>query len=220
LNARWLLLAASSLVLVAAARPEPPAAPRPAEPDSPPIVSMGAYDWLRILPAPTTPASFQPAAGPRVAWPLIGVLTQPFGCTGFYRETPASDCPEGFHTGIDIARPQGIPITAAAAGIAYPIADPERYGNHVLIQHQGGLATIYAHMVGFAVVWGQAVQKGQVIGYVGSTGNSTGPHLHFEVRFGGVPRDPMPYLEGSPPDPEALLEGWPGSPRDDLRGRR
>lgn len=220
MSGRWLPLVACSLILLAAARAQPPPAPRPAEPDAAPVVLMGAYDWLRILPAPRTPASFLPGSGPRVGWPLQGVLTQPFGCTGFYREAPIASCPEGFHSGIDIARPQGIPITAAAPGIAYPIADPERYGNHVLIQHQGGLATLYAHMVGFAVVWGQPIRAGEVIGYVGSTGNSTGPHLHFEVRFGGVPRDPMPYLEGSPPDPEALLEGWPGSPRDDTRGRR
>jgi murein DD-endopeptidase MepM/ murein hydrolase activator NlpD len=181
---------------------------------------MPVYQWLTLLPAPATPAGYQPPAAARVQWPLQGVVTQPFGCTGFSLENPTQACPSGFHTGIDIARPQGTPIRAAGPGIAYPFSDTERYGNHVIIQMQGGLSTLYGHMVRMNVAWGQRVQAGDLIGWVGSTGNSTGPHLHFEVRYAGVAFDPMTYLDGSPADPYPLPEGWPGSPPDDTLGRR
>ena len=117
-----------------------------------------------------------------------------------------------------VADPAGTPIHAAADGIAYPLPDYEFYGNHVLIQHQGGLSTVYGHMVRMNVAWGQRVKAGDVVGWVGSTGNSTGPHLHFEVRFAGIPVDPAPYLAGSPPEPFPLPAGWPGMPPDDVLG--
>jgi murein DD-endopeptidase MepM/ murein hydrolase activator NlpD len=201
------------------------AAPRPQQADravddvpaaSTPAV-MSAYQWMTILPAPATPPDFTPSPGSRVAWPMQGVLTQPFGCTGFSLENPSLTCPAGFHTGIDIARPQGTPVRAAAAGLAYPFSDNQRYGNHVIVQMQDGLSTLYGHMVRMNVSWGEPVRAGDVIGWVGSTGNSTGPHLHFEVRYGGVAFDPETYLNG---DPYPLPEGWPGAPPDDTLGRR
>ncbi|HLQ62404.1 MAG TPA: M23 family metallopeptidase [Candidatus Acidoferrales bacterium] len=210
------LLLPLALVQLAAV-PEPPPPPPPAE-AVPRLLTV--YEWLRILPAPRSPEGFQPPGGQRVAWPLHGILTQPFGCTGFYREPSQTDCPNGFHAGIDLADPPGTPIRAAAPGLAYPIPDVERYGNHVVVQHVGGLATNYAHMSRMNVAWGQLVQAGDVIGFVGSTGNSTGPHLHFEVRYAGVPLDPILYLQGSPPDPFPLPPGWPGAQRDDWLGRR
>jgi murein DD-endopeptidase MepM/ murein hydrolase activator NlpD len=213
----WLpVLLLLSLSLVAGSWPPDP---RPDQ-DLPEPLPMGAVQWLQVLPAPHTPAGYEPGPGPRIQWPLRGVQTQPFGCTGFYREGPTQACPGGFHTGIDIARDEGVPIVAAAPGLAYPIPDQERYGNHVLIQHRGGLSTLYAHMVAMKVAWGQPVRAGDLIGWVGSTGNSTGPHLHFEVRYAGVPFDPIPYLEGSPADPYPLPEGWPGAPPNGSRGRR
>jgi murein DD-endopeptidase MepM/ murein hydrolase activator NlpD len=182
---------------------------------------VAAYDWIKVLPAPKTPNDYQPPAGPRFQWPLRGALTQPYGCTEFELERPARDCPGGFHTGLDIGgNDTGTPIRAAGPGLAYAFQDTERYGNHVIVQHVGGVATLYAHMVRTNVGWGQRVQAGDVIGYVGSTGNSTGPHLHFEIRYAGNPLDPMPYLNGSPPDPYAIPAGWPGAPRDDWIGRR
>ena len=214
---RRLALLLPLALLQLAMGPEPPVPPVAAVPE-PRLLTV--YEWLRILPAPLTPDGFQPPGGRRVEWPLRGVLTQPFGCTGFYREPSRTDCPNGFHTGIDLADPPGTPIRAAAPGIAYPIPDTERYGNHVVVQHQGGLSTNYAHMSRMNVAWGQTVQAGEVIGFVGSTGNSTGPHLHFEVRFAGVPLDPMDYLDGSPADPYPPPAGWPGSQRDDWRGKR
>lgn len=213
------LLAPLMLVAAAPAAPDRPA-PRPAAAaDAPPQV-LAVSDWIRILPAPRTPVGYAPPPGPRVAWPLRGIVTQPFGCTGYQLERPTTDCPNGFHTGLDIAMPQGTPIRAAAGGLAYPLQDPARYGNHVIVQHYAGYATVYAHMVRFNVTWGQPVQAGEVIGYVGTTGNSSGPHLHFEVRFASTPEDPMRYLDGSPPDPATLPAGWPGAPPDDWRGRR
>jgi len=184
----------------------------------PKVMALDA--WIKVLPAPRTPDGYAASAGQRVAWPLRGPVTQPFGCTGFSLERPASDCPTGFHLGLDIAEPQGTPIRAAASGLAYPLADPERYGNLVIIQHYGGYATVYGHMTRQAVSWGQPVQAGEVIGFVGSTGNSTGPHLHFEVRYAATAYDPVPYLSATPPDPMPLPVGWPGAPPDDWLGVR
>ena len=199
----------------------PPGEPRP-DPPAPPAagaelgrdVEMDLPDWLALLPAPP------PVDAPiRVAWPLRGVITQPYGCTGSGLERPLDQCP-GFHRGIDIAQPEGVPVHAGAAGLAYGVPDRGRYGNHVLIQHPNGYATVYGHLSRLGAGWGQPIAGGALIGWVGSTGNSTGPHLHFELRHGGAPLDPMPFLEGTPPPVPALPAGWPGAVPDDQRGRR
>lgn len=98
------------------------------------------------------------------------------------------------HTGIDFGAAAGTPIRAAAAGRVVQAGAMSGYGNVVVIDHGGGLATLYAHQSRVAVAAGTQVQAGQVIGYVGATGYATGPHLHFEVRINGTPVDPMPYL--------------------------
>ena len=213
-----LLLSLTSIAATTAGEPAPAGSPGDQDLSEP--RQLAVYDWLQVLPAPRTPDGWTPAPGPRVAWPVRGVLTQPFGCTGVALERPGPECPGGFHTGIDVAQPEGTPIHAAADGLAYSFDDPQRYGNHVVVQHYAGYSTLYAHMVRTNVTWGQPVRAGDVIGWVGSTGNSSGPHVHFEVRFAGSPQDPMPYLDGSPPDPFVLPAGWPGSPRDDWRGLR
>jgi len=125
----------------------------------------------------TTPS----AAG--LIWPVNGPVTSPFG----YRWGR-------LHSGIDIGVPEGPPIHAAAAGTVVLAAWTGGYGNYTCIDHGGGLATCYAHQSAYAVSTGAHVSQGQVIGYVGSTGHSFGPHLHFEVRINGVPVDPLGYL--------------------------
>jgi murein DD-endopeptidase MepM/ murein hydrolase activator NlpD len=208
---RALLLA---LTLLAAA-PPPPSPPVPGL-ESDDVVTV--YQWIQLLPAPPTPAGWQPA-NPQLSVPLERYReTQPFGCTGYYLEKGTTACPGGFHTGIDLADPTGTPILAAGPGLAYPFQDALRYGNHVIVMHAGGYATVYGHMVRTAVGWGEAVVAGQVIGFVGSTGNSSGPHLHFEVRLAGQALDPMPYLTGDPAQPFPLPAGWQGAPPDDPSG--
>ena len=98
------------------------------------------------------------------------------------------------HEGIDIAVPTGTAVVASASGQVIYAGWMGGYGNLVLIDHGGGLATAYGHNSGFAVGSGQSVAQGQVIAYAGSTGNSTGPHVHFEVRVNGSPVDPLGYL--------------------------
>lgn len=98
------------------------------------------------------------------------------------------------HDGVDFGAPGGMPIRAAAAGTVVSAAVRGGYGNATIIDHGGGLATLYAHQSEMFVTAGTAVAAGQVIGAIGSTGFSTGPHLHFEVRVAGVPVDPMLYL--------------------------
>ncbi|MFA6522143.1 MAG: peptidoglycan DD-metalloendopeptidase family protein [Patescibacteria group bacterium] len=100
----------------------------------------------------------------------------------------------GQHSGIDIATSYGTPIKAAAPGIVAWTRTGASYGNYVMIVHEGGLATLYAHMSGFNVEADQFVERGDVIGYEGSTGFSTGPHLHFEVRLNGIPVNPEDYI--------------------------
>ena len=100
-----------------------------------------------------------------------------------------------FHAGEDIGAPSGTPILAADSGMATVIADNGNgYGNYIMINHGGGRVTLYAHMSAFAISNGATVSQGQVIGYVGSTGNSTGPHPHFEVRVNGATTDPKNYF--------------------------
>lgn len=100
-----------------------------------------------------------------------------------------------FHAGEDIGAPSGTPILAADSGMATVIADNGNgYGNYIMINHGGGRVTLYAHMSAFAISNSATVSQGQVIGYVGSTGNSTGPHLHFEVRVNGATTDPKSYF--------------------------
>jgi murein DD-endopeptidase MepM/ murein hydrolase activator NlpD len=98
------------------------------------------------------------------------------------------------HAGIDIPAPTGTPIVAARAGTVELRSDPNGYGLYINVHHGGGTFTRYAHMSRYGASSGARVAQGQVIGYVGSTGRSTGPHLHFEVRPGGVAANPMNYL--------------------------
>lgn len=99
-----------------------------------------------------------------------------------------------FHQGLDIAAPMGTTVQAASGGTVISAGWYGGYGNYILIDHGGGMATGYGHLSQIFVSAGQQVQKGQAIGAVGSTGMSTGPHLHFEVRMQGKPTDPAAYL--------------------------
>ena len=98
------------------------------------------------------------------------------------------------HAGIDIAAPTGRPISAAAAGRTIYASWMSGYGNVVIVDHGGGLSTLYGHQSRILTDVGDTLDRGEVLGEIGSTGNSTGPHLHFEVRERGVPTDPIPYL--------------------------
>ena len=112
-----------------------------------------------------------------------------------FRIDPLSSGTVGFHPGVDISATQGTPILAAAAGTVISAGDEGGYGNAVILDHGDSLSTLYGHMVRVAVNPGQHVEVGDVIGYVGSTGKSTGPHLHFEVRIHGVTVDPLPTFK-------------------------
>ncbi|MYC57581.1 MAG: peptidoglycan DD-metalloendopeptidase family protein [Acidimicrobiia bacterium] len=101
---------------------------------------------------------------------------------------------ERFHAGIDIGGNTGDPIRAAASGTVIQVKARTGYGNTVMIDHGDGWSTLYAHLSTFAVSVGQQVGLGDIIGAVGNTGWSTGPHLHFEIRYEGVPQDPVRYL--------------------------
>jgi murein DD-endopeptidase MepM/ murein hydrolase activator NlpD len=125
-------------------------------------------------------------------WPTAGRVTSEYGM----REHPISG-KFTLHTGIDIAAAAGTPIWAADSGIVSYAGMMGGYGNTVVIYHREGLSTLYAHMASVAVSHGDKVSKGQEIGSVGSTGNSTGPHLHFEVRVNGNPVKPaLAYPHG------------------------
>ncbi len=128
-------------------------------------------------PSDTSPS----AAG--FTWPTSGQITSGFGPRW-----------GRMHQGIDVAAPTGRPITAAKSGKVILAGWSGGYGNLVVIDHGGGLSTAYAHQSRIAVKVGDPVTQGALIGFIGSTGHSTGPHLHFEVRVNGAARDPLPYL--------------------------
>ncbi|MBO9517747.1 MAG: M23 family metallopeptidase [Porphyrobacter sp.] len=98
------------------------------------------------------------------------------------------------HKGIDLAGPMGTPVYATADGVVSRAERFSSYGNYIQIEHGGELQTRYAHLSGYAVAAGEQVTKGQLIGYIGTTGRSTGPHLHYEVRVSGEAVDPRPYM--------------------------
>ncbi len=125
----------------------------------------------------------------RFSWPLRGRLTSPFG----YRRHPLWGT-ISLHTGQDIAAPYGTPIGASDAGEVIFSGWWDGYGKAVVIDHGRGYTTVYGHMSRIYVQAGQKIDKLQVIGLVGSTGFSTGPHLHFEIRINGKPVDPIPFL--------------------------
>ena len=122
-------------------------------------------------------------------WPVGGRVSSRFG----FRIHPIMGVRK-LHTGIDISASTGTPISAAAAGTVILSETYGGYGRAVVIDHGGGMATLYAHQSSIAVSVGEVVTRGEVVGYIGCTGSCTGPHLHFEVRLSGVPVDPMQYL--------------------------
>ncbi|SFL51929.1 M23 family metallopeptidase [Pelosinus propionicus] len=122
-------------------------------------------------------------------WPTSGEVTSGFG----WRNSPMGGGSE-LHPGMDIANSMGAPVVAAADGVVVQSGAAGGYGNMVQIDHGNGISTIYGHNSRIIVSVGQSVRKGQVVSYVGSTGKSTGPHLHYEVRVNGNAVDPIGFM--------------------------
>jgi len=119
-----------------------------------------------------------------LAWPIGGSLNSYFGWRDW----------GDFHRGLDIGAPYGAPIAASAAGVVVTADYLGTYGNIVIVDHLNGISTVYAHLSGFAVDTGEEVEQGQVVGWIGLTGLTTGAHLHFEVRVSGDFVDPLEWL--------------------------
>lgn len=139
-----------------------------------PVTSHG--NWLNLLHAP-------------MLWPVTGPITSSFG----ERTNPFGEGDE-FHPGIDIGVPYGTPVRATANGVVIKASLGDGYGREVEVNDGNSIVTVFGHLSGFAVIAGERVHIGEVIGYVGSSGRSTGPHLHYEVRVHNVPVNPYKYL--------------------------
>jgi murein DD-endopeptidase MepM/ murein hydrolase activator NlpD len=155
--------------------PPAPAAPAPpgaaaAPPPSP-------------VPVPRPSAARAGTGDDRLGWPLKGVLYGRYGVRAGRR-----------HDGIDIAAPEGTTVVAAAAGTVLYAGEQSGYGHIVIVKHERGLVTLYAHASRVLVKEGARVKRGDAIAQVGQTGRTSGPHLHFEVREGTRPRNPLLYL--------------------------
>jgi murein DD-endopeptidase MepM/ murein hydrolase activator NlpD len=142
-------------------------------------MSSSLSDWTQIADAPSL-------------WPVEGPVTSSFG----ERQDPFNG--EGaFHAGIDISAPNGTVVRATGDGIVDAADTVSGYGRQVIVDHGHGVRTVYGHLSGMLVISGQHVIRGQIIGYVGQTGRSTGPHLHYEVRINNVPVNPHKYLRST-----------------------
>ena len=152
-----------------------------------PAVQTTAAEAPPAAAATPTPAPTAAKSNAPLRWPVAAPrLTSAFG-TRWGKN----------HEGIDMAAPIGTPVLAAAAGDVIYAGDHVRgYGNMVVVKHSDNLVTVYAHNSLMLVHTGDRVTVGQEIARVGDTGRSTAPHLHFEVRRGEVPQDPMPFLPG------------------------
>ena len=156
-----------------------------------------AGSWLGLIDAPSL-------------WPVEGKVTSSFG----EREDPFNG--EGaFHAGIDISASFGEPIHATADGVVEMAGMGSGYGREVVIDHGHGIKTVYGHMSGFAVTAGDQVRRGQVIGYIGLSGRSTGPHVHYEVRIQNIPVNPHKYLRMTM---EQMASSADAKPLDTLGG--
>lgn len=151
------------------------------------------YDDTKAEPFRIPPPSYcsydKVAIGFKYKSPLYGIITSRFG----YRDHPIIE-DASFHTGLDIAAKKGTAIGAFAEGTVIEAGKNATYGNYLLIEHSGGIRSFYGHNSKLSVKKGQKVKIGQKVAEVGSTGMSTGPHLHFEVRKGNTRLDPALYI--------------------------
>lgn len=156
--------------------------------------------WLQSNSVGQIPTSSGHSTKYRFIWPEPNAqISQPFGPSTYWFEPPFGGYAH-FHTGIDLVEPFGSPIYAADDGVVALVGGSSSgYGNYVVIAHSGGFNTLYGHLSASLVKVGQTVTQGTVIGLEGSTGNSTGPHLHFELRIGQTPVNPAPYLPPGQP---------------------
>lgn len=152
-------------------------------------VGVGIALTTHLLPTGVT------ISGLILSWPMVGGrVTQLFGPSSLLLEPPLGNYAH-FHTGVDIAAPFGTTVTAAAAGVVVAVGHSNiGYGNYVVLGHGGGIMTLYGHLFETDVHVGDTVLRGQRVGLEGSTGWSTGPHVHFELRVNDAVIDPMPYL--------------------------
>ncbi len=150
------------------------------------------FDLSPRFPTPTLYGGTVDLASAPSEWPVKGVVTSSYGA----RLDPFNG--EGaFHSGIDIATILGDAVRVPADGTVIKAGMGTGYGREVIIDHGHGIQTLYAHLSGFAVTTGQEVRRGDILGYVGSSGHSTGPHLHYEVRIHDTPVNPSKYLHAA-----------------------
>lgn len=161
--------------------------------------------WLQSNSVGQIPTSAGHSTKYRFIWPEPNAqVSQPFGPSTYWFEPPYGSYPH-FHTGIDMVAPFGSPVFAADDGVVALVgATSTGYGHYVVIAHAGGFDTLYGHLSTALVSVGQVVSQGTPVGLEGSTGNSTGPHLHFELRVNQRPVDPTPYL---PPGAPSAYKG-------------
>ena len=166
---------------------------------------QAAQAWMASNSAVSPPKGAHSVKYPFI-WPAQqGVISQVFGPTDWAPEPPGFGAAH-FHAGVDIAHDAGTPILAADDGIVASVQDSMLngvligYGRHVVIAHESGIMTLYGHMNAYAVKVGQVVHQGDLIGVMGSTGNSSGSHLHFVLRINNTPVDPMAYLPPNGPN--------------------
>jgi murein DD-endopeptidase MepM/ murein hydrolase activator NlpD len=160
------------------------------------LATAAACVMVPLLVAGMVVQARQQGAGVLLPPVTHAMLTQGFGCTALEIEPWSAQCAaHHFHSGIDLAGPLGTPVHAATAGTVTLRRERGGYGLYILVTRDPQLSTLYGHLDWPLVQAGDVVAAGQAIALMGSTGNSTGPHLHFEVRIAGVPVDPLPLLQ-------------------------